>query len=62
MDRGAAATAGGSAAAVSQSAADRVKAVDFVAGRETASVEVGQHPRRVRLGLAGADRSTPAGG
>ncbi|MFF5438900.1 YncE family protein [Streptomyces achromogenes] len=55
----AATTADGTAAVVSESAAGRVTAIDFATGRKTASVDVGQHPQRIRLGYTSPDWTPP---
>ncbi|MFI2241722.1 YncE family protein [Streptomyces chrestomyceticus] len=46
----AAVTGDGTAAVISESAADRVTAIDFATGQRGASVDVGKHPQRIRLG------------
>ncbi|MEU9047348.1 MULTISPECIES: YncE family protein [unclassified Kitasatospora] len=40
----------GKSCLISESGADQVTAIDFATGRKTASVAVGRHPQRVRLG------------
>ncbi|MET7383539.1 YncE family protein [Streptomyces sp. NPDC005526] len=47
---------------VSESGADRVTAVDFATGRKVASVAVGDHPQRVRLGHVRSDWTGPSSG
>ncbi|GAA0683193.1 YncE family protein [Kitasatospora atroaurantiaca] len=52
----------GKSCVISESGADQVTAIDFATGRKTASVQVGDHPQRVRLGHVAADWTGPAGG
>ncbi|WP_181795521.1 YncE family protein [Streptomyces sp. WELS2] len=44
---------------VSESGADQVTAIDFATGRKVASIAVGDHPQRVRLGHVRADWTGP---
>ncbi|MFF9688511.1 YncE family protein [Streptomyces sp. NPDC014623] len=47
---------------VSESGADQVTAIDFATGRKVASIPVGDHPQRVRLGHVPADWTGPTTG
>ncbi|MFF8840687.1 YncE family protein [Streptomyces sp. NPDC015130] len=51
----------GRSCVVSESGADRVSAIDFATGRRVATVDVGDHPQRVRLARVPADWTGPAG-
>ncbi|MFF1279828.1 YncE family protein [Streptomyces sp. NPDC058299] len=46
---------------ISESGADQVTAIDFATGRKVASVPVGDHPQRVRLGHVRTDWTGPDG-
>ncbi|GAA4879767.1 YncE family protein [Kitasatospora terrestris] len=50
----------GKSCVISESGADRVTAIDFATGQPTASVAVGDHPQRVRLGHVPAGWTGPA--
>ncbi|MFD0366589.1 YncE family protein [Streptomyces sp. NPDC127114] len=52
----------GRSCVVSESGADRVSAIDFATGERVASVEVGDHPQRVRLAHVPADWTGPTTG
>ncbi|MEU8528288.1 MULTISPECIES: YncE family protein [Streptomyces] len=45
----------GKSCVISESGADRITAIDFSTGRKVASVPVGDHPQRVRVGHVTAD-------
>ncbi|MEU7414006.1 YncE family protein [Streptomyces sp. NPDC042638] len=47
---------------ISESGADQVTAIDFATGRKVASVPVGDHPQRVRLGHVRDGWTGPSGG
>ncbi|TLQ44980.1 YncE family protein [Streptomyces marianii] len=50
----------GKSCVVSESGSDSVTAIDFATGRKVASVPVGDHPQRVRLGKVAADWTGPS--
>ena len=50
----------GRACVISESAADRVTAIDFATGRKLVSVPVGDHPQRVRVGHVPTGWTGPA--
>ncbi|MGW4698463.1 YncE family protein [Kitasatospora cineracea] len=52
----------GRACVISESGADRVTAIDFATGQRSSSVEVGDHPQRVRLGHVPTGWTGPVGG
>lgn len=52
----------GKSCVISESGADRVTAIDFATGRRVATVDVGDHPQRVRLARVPADWTGPAAG
>ncbi|MFC5663948.1 YncE family protein [Kitasatospora misakiensis] len=50
----------GTSCIVSEAGADRVSAIDFATGQRTSSVDVGDHPQRVRLGRVPTGWTGPA--
>ncbi|MBC9724814.1 YncE family protein [Streptomyces sp. TRM68367] len=52
----------GKSCVVSESGSDQVTAIDFATGKKSASVPVGDHPQRVRLGHVRADWTGPSAG
>ncbi|MBL1097326.1 YncE family protein [Streptomyces coffeae] len=52
----------GRACVISESGADRVTAIDFATGEKVTSVQVGDHPQRVRIGHVAADWTGPSSG
>ncbi|WP_433006947.1 YncE family protein [Kribbella sp. CA-294648] len=52
----------GKACVISESGADAVTAIDFATGLKIATVAVGDHPQRVRLGHIAADWTSPTPG
>lgn len=46
---------------ISESGADRVSAISFATGRRVATVAVGDHPQRVRIGHVPVGWTAPAG-
>ncbi|NGO08993.1 YncE family protein [Streptomyces sp. HC44] len=50
----------GKSCVISESGSDKVTAIDFATGKKTASVEVGDHPQRVRLAKVPADWTGPS--
>ena len=52
----------GKSCVISESGSDRVTSIDFATGKKTASVEVGDHPQRVRLAEVPADWTGPSAG
>ncbi|GAB1641933.1 hypothetical protein KRMM14A1259_23560 [Krasilnikovia sp. MM14-A1259] len=45
---------------ISESGADRASAISFATGERVASVAVGDHPQRVRIGHVALDWTSPA--
>ncbi|MCX4986316.1 YncE family protein [Streptomyces sp. NBC_00572] len=52
----------GRSCVISESGADRVTAIDFATGQRVISVDVGDHPQRVRLARIPADWTGPSAG
>lgn len=52
----------GKSCVISESGADRVTAIDFGTGQRVTSVDVGDHPQRVRLARVPADWTGPTAG
>ncbi|MFF5970518.1 YncE family protein [Streptomyces sp. NPDC012769] len=52
----------GRSCVVSESGSDRVTAIDFATGKRVATVDVGDHPQRVRLAHVPADWTGPTAG
>jgi DNA-binding beta-propeller fold protein YncE len=47
---------------ISEAGADKITAIDFATGQKVTSVDVGDHPQRVRLGHVTADWTGPSAG
>jgi hypothetical protein len=47
---------------ISESGADQVSAISFATGRRVATVAVGDHPQRVRIGHVAAGWTSPVAG